>query len=235
MSYLKTNWQDLPNQTTPVNATNLNKIENELETLDIASSNSLTQRSNIANNTNLNDVTDTGIYYIPDVTLTNAPANYYKYSTLTVINTGGVIQQCISRPAGNTFVMREYSGYPASWGNWRTVDFNVYTTSERVVGVWKDGKPIYRKTVVVTNTALSSGSNTIPHGISNFKQYIRVEANKDGSQVLPYINLNASNQLQSGTFITNIDNTNITMRVFNDSWGVANTWNITIDYTKTTD
>ena len=28
MSYLKTNWQDLPNTTTPVNANNLNKMEN---------------------------------------------------------------------------------------------------------------------------------------------------------------------------------------------------------------
>jgi hypothetical protein len=235
MSYTKTDWINLPNQTTPVNATNLNKIETELETLDNASTNSLTQRTNVANNTNLNDVTNTGIYYIPDVTLTNAPANYYKYSTLVVINNSGVIQQYISRPVGNTFVMREYSGYPASWGNWRTVDFNVYSTSERVVGVWKDGKPIYRKTVVIANTALSAGNNTIPHGISNIKQYIKVEANKEGSQILPYININANNELQSGTFVTNIDSTNITMRVFNDSWGAGNTWNITIDYTKTTD
>ena len=28
MSYTKTNWQDLPNTTTPINATNLNKMEN---------------------------------------------------------------------------------------------------------------------------------------------------------------------------------------------------------------
>ena len=34
MAYTKTNWQDLPNTTTPINATNLNKIENELALLD---------------------------------------------------------------------------------------------------------------------------------------------------------------------------------------------------------
>ena len=33
MAYTKTNWQDLPNTTTPINATNLNKIENQLEVL----------------------------------------------------------------------------------------------------------------------------------------------------------------------------------------------------------
>lgn len=33
MAYSKTNWQDLPSTTTPLNATNLNKIENQLEIL----------------------------------------------------------------------------------------------------------------------------------------------------------------------------------------------------------
>lgn len=33
-SYTKTVWQDLPNTTTPVNATNLNNIENGIETID---------------------------------------------------------------------------------------------------------------------------------------------------------------------------------------------------------
>lgn len=34
MAYSKTTWQDLPNQTTPVNATNLNNMENGIETND---------------------------------------------------------------------------------------------------------------------------------------------------------------------------------------------------------
>lgn len=34
MAYTKTNWQDLPNQTTPINATNLNNIENGIKTND---------------------------------------------------------------------------------------------------------------------------------------------------------------------------------------------------------
>ena len=34
MSYTKTNWANLPSTTTPVTATNLNKIEDELELLD---------------------------------------------------------------------------------------------------------------------------------------------------------------------------------------------------------
>ena len=38
MAYNKTNWQNLPNESTPLSANNLNKIENELETLDNRSS-----------------------------------------------------------------------------------------------------------------------------------------------------------------------------------------------------
>lgn len=34
MAYNKTIWQDLPNETTPIDAEHLNKIENELEALD---------------------------------------------------------------------------------------------------------------------------------------------------------------------------------------------------------
>lgn len=36
MAYNKTSWENLPSTNTPVNATNLNKIENELEKLDPA-------------------------------------------------------------------------------------------------------------------------------------------------------------------------------------------------------
>lgn len=32
--YVKTNWENLPNTSTPINTSNLNKIENELEFLD---------------------------------------------------------------------------------------------------------------------------------------------------------------------------------------------------------
>lgn len=34
MSYSKTTWENLPSTNTPLNATNLNKIENELKFLD---------------------------------------------------------------------------------------------------------------------------------------------------------------------------------------------------------
>lgn len=58
MAYSKTNWQDLPSTTTPLNATNLNKIENELSDLD-------------SNKVNKNGDTLTGLLHF------NNKDNYY--------------------------------------------------------------------------------------------------------------------------------------------------------------
>ena len=51
MAYTKTIWEDLPSTNTPINATNLNKIENGIET----NSNNIT--TNTTNITNLTPVT----------------------------------------------------------------------------------------------------------------------------------------------------------------------------------
>lgn len=56
MAYTKTTWQDLPNTTTPINATNLNKIENGIEAIDNDVS---TINNNISTiNNNIGDLTD---------------------------------------------------------------------------------------------------------------------------------------------------------------------------------
>ena len=45
-----------------------------------------------------------------------------------------------------------------------------YSTTERVVGTWIDGKPLYAKTIEVYN--LVSGNNTVSHGIANLKMTV---------------------------------------------------------------
>lgn len=60
MAYTKTNWQDLPNQTTPINASNLNKMEqgiydaNDKNIITAGLSNNVTISTAGANNINLN-------------------------------------------------------------------------------------------------------------------------------------------------------------------------------------
>lgn len=110
-----------------------------------------------------------------------------------------------------------------------------YSTNETKVGSWIDNKPIYKKTIIISNKAFSNGDNTIAHGISNFKQCIKAELKKNGAHIFPYFNYNPNDTILSQTFIALVDSTNITIRLMNDSWGNQNVWYATIYYTKTTD
>lgn len=41
-----------------------------------------------------------------------------------------------------------------------------YSTSEKVVGKWIDGKKIYQKSYVITSNINNTGWNAVPHGIA---------------------------------------------------------------------
>lgn len=110
-----------------------------------------------------------------------------------------------------------------------------FSTTEQRIGTWIDGKPLYRKTIKIQNTALVDGDNNIAHGISNLNQCIKTELAKNGSHIFPYFNYNSNNQTLSMTMISHVNSTNITIRLMNDSWGSGNTWYVTLYYTKTTD
>lgn len=62
MAYNKTVWQDLPNQTTPVNAANLNKIENGIGDLDTGKQDVLVSGTNIKTINNQSILGDGNIY-----------------------------------------------------------------------------------------------------------------------------------------------------------------------------
>lgn len=110
-----------------------------------------------------------------------------------------------------------------------------YSLGEQKIGTWFDGKPLYRKTIQVTNKSFVAGNNNIPHNIDDMKLCVKVEAVKNGTQILPYINLTSDNKINTATFVTGVDSTNVILRVANDSWGASNTWYFTLYYTKTTD
>ena len=107
-----------------------------------------------------------------------------------------------------------------------------YSLKEVKIGKWIDGSNLYKKTIVVTNTALSNGVNEIPHGIDNLKFCVKAELLKNGGPQFPYINITPNNALNTGTFLSGVDSTNITIRIFNDSWGAQNIWYITLYYIK---
>lgn len=84
MAYSKTNWQDLPSTATPLNATNLNKIENELEVVD----KSLKYMGNAP--TDWNDAKTFGIYNVSG-TYTNAPTSSQIWGVLIVYENRGSV------------------------------------------------------------------------------------------------------------------------------------------------
>lgn len=111
----------------------------------------------------------------------------------------------------------------------------VYSTEERVVGTWIDGKKIWQKTVVTISPNTSSNGDfaykTISHGITNIDKIVM----SFGNVVTNTISLNMPAFVDLGYKIKfNASKTEIV--IAND----ATTWNdsdvyITLRYTKTTD
>lgn len=106
----------------------------------------------------------------------------------------------------------------------------IYSTEEREVGVWTDGKPLYEKTFSVSNITVDSWQD-ITHNISNLSEVVKFggdfQRNSDGVIFsIPY--------LEAGSvYITvQVSSTLIYYRVNGITTGKIN---ITIQYTKTTD
>jgi hypothetical protein len=106
-----------------------------------------------------------------------------------------------------------------------------YSTEEKVVGKWIDGKPIYQKTL--TGTFTSSANQSIPHGIANFEQAINVFGYLESSS--SNVDYNIPIGFYNGTqyFGVFFDSTNLQARIQTVYYGRS--YNITVQYTKTTD
>lgn len=116
-------------------------------------------------------------------------------------------------------------------------DFDVYSTTEKVIGSWIDGRPIYRKVIHYTGT-LTSGGNNINHGISNLDNVIRTSGFipfGSGSGKTSYMVFGYADSTQFINVI-NIKQSVITMYI-GSAWASSftNGCYIILEYTKTTD
>ena len=82
---------------------------------------------------------------------------YYKDSTTGQMKPLGVkVEDTL--PVGTEV---DYDGQDIPEG-WIEIDNpNEYSTTEKVVGKWIDGKPLYRKTFEISSTTISSSSTTV--------------------------------------------------------------------------
>ena len=106
----------------------------------------------------------------------------------------------------------------------------IYSTEEREVGVWTDGKPLYQKTVYFGQLT-NNTSKSIAHGIANVDRIIKTESSVLENDTyffnLPFVN--------NPTYDIAIwcDRTNITITPYSDR--TSDFAYVTLWYTKTTD
>lgn len=110
----------------------------------------------------------------------------------------------------------------------------IYSQTETIIGEI-NGETLYRKVILYTPTQTigASGQLTdinIPHNITNFKNIVKATGVKlNTGHVLPV--LGGTSSVISATLIRVVDNTNINLRIINDTWG-ATTWRFILEYTK---
>lgn len=115
---------------------------------------------------------------------------------------------------------------------------DIYSTQERQVGVWTDGKPLYQKTIIGT-TITGQTSDSHAHGISNIDEIIDADVNCHFSANDYWRKLNFTCSIGETQSAWNagfaVDTTNIIFQVGNSFAGGVDKWYATIKYTKTTD
>ena len=106
-----------------------------------------------------------------------------------------------------------------------------YSTEERVVGTWIDGRPIYQKTIYFGNLPNNS-SKSVAHNITNIKTIINgIGYAQDANTFYPIPYTHADGlRYQVQLYL---DRTNINIITKNDLSDF--TYYITVQYTKTTD
>ena len=114
-------------------------------------------------------------------------------------------------------------------------DPTIYSTTERKIGVWTDNKPLYQKTLVYTNQALSYGDTDLSLGISNMETVADSRAYITNSAHTTYRPLNTWTAGSASQVFYLIEPSTGTLRVHAEgSWPSPNIY-ITLQYTKTTD
>lgn len=112
-----------------------------------------------------------------------------------------------------------------------------YSTNETIIGVWIDGKPIYRKVIKITNPALSAITD-YNHQIGNVDMLRPVEAFvlRNIDNTIRTINVSYS----TSTVFVQGSKTNISYRIPTDLWNWIYqssdlTLYVIVEYTKITD
>lgn len=108
---------------------------------------------------------------------------------------------------------------------------NDYSTSEKVIGKWIDGKPLYRK-VINFGSLPDTSDKDVAHNISNIGDLVNITGMTWNSNKffhpLPF-SANSTNQIRLEASLSNVKITTYS------SWTAYTTTYVILEYTKTTD
>lgn len=107
----------------------------------------------------------------------------------------------------------------------------IYSTTERVIGVWEDNKPLYQKTLVIYNSSVVDSDRTITTIDSTFrvKNWKAFSIENGVTYKVPYV----AGTGNASFYFRETGNVEFTIR--NTSFAAGSYFYITIEYTKTTD
>lgn len=173
------------------------------------------------------------------------PLNYYEganYSVASRYNaTSKTIDIRCAYSSGNLCRTQIFNIYytkttdTAGSGQWNTdgTPTHHYSTSEKVIGTWIDGKPLYEKTVDCGS--LLTASSSIPHGISNLKRIVSFDGNavQDNGDLLPIPLVQWGRDVADYQVRVSANSSNIVLST--TSGTVMASVIVTVRYTKTTD
>ena len=186
----------------------------------------------MARATNIDNLTDAGNYSIFRATGT-LPAGYSQDDDTFLLDvktsSNGKIQTLYDANSNKVYTryMTQYG-----WSNWITITQS-YSTDEQIVGIWIDGKPIYRKVITFTTDEASGSWKTYPSGItSTVDKIINIQATIERSN---YINSVPYEESANGYIYLNYvkSSKNITYKVGSELTSLPVI--VILEYTKTTD
>ena len=112
----------------------------------------------------------------------------------------------------------------------------IYSEDEREIGVWTDGKPLYQKTIKITQQLTVGQDNFINHGISDIDKCISIKGfctynQQDEILPMPYVSKNPTSY---SIVLGNVTDTTFLIAL-GDTFSSVENAIVTFQYTKTTD
>ena len=127
----KINFTNLPDQTTPVNATNMNQLQTNVDTAKVEN------ESNRIDNVDANDYVKSGFYYL-GTGCSNVPQTYIRLIVSGSSTSGEISQFALSTVSHNLYVRRKSSNIWTSWASvgYQTLQINNIDVNTIICGIY---------------------------------------------------------------------------------------------------